>query len=53
MVAHYTSVTLWRDLRPEAVAYRATRSDKALILDYTPVTKDFQGDIGRAILSPL
>jgi hypothetical protein len=53
MVAHYTSVALWGE--PETRTGRAARDkrDKTLILDYTLVTKDFQSDIGRAILSQL
>src|ERR1700730_10102460 len=53
MVVQYTIVPLWRD--PETRTGRAARGkrDKTLIFDYTLVSKNFQSDIGHAILSQL
>jgi hypothetical protein len=53
MVAHYTSMTLWREAATRAGRAARGKRDKALILDYMLATKHFQSDIGRAILSSL
>jgi hypothetical protein len=53
MVAHYTSVTIWREAATRAGRAARGKRDKALILDYMLATKHFQSDIGRAILSSL